>query len=1216
MKFFYLLNRFASSRLTLGLVLLIVLALLIWFGGPKLSIDETTPLATQTSRLIAICALATVFLLFEGLRRWRLERINRRILNDIGGAQSAVSSLSDRTGKVRQGFTLLCETLRERLGARRGSRRYLEQFSWYVLLGASGSGRSTALSNSGLEFPLEAAFGPAFFLGSGSDLSQYCAWRVTDEAVFIDAPGAFVTQPGPEETGEWQDLLDCLKSARPRRPLNGVILTLPADLLLEETLEPEVPDRLRQCLQEMMVHFGAALPVYVLVTKCDRIAGFVDFFSNFDARERERPVGVALPVVEQRAPARAAPWKARTRGGAQPAAASVRTLAAFAERYHDFTVRLTEWALKRFPAERQPDSRLRSFAFPQQMQALGAPLEAILKRIFGPSRFRHDALLRGVYFCSACQEGPTIDLLMQAHQEAHALQPPEPYIHSPRRDVAFFLKGIVQDVILPERNLVGMDPKLERRRLLRIGSAWVAAGVLGGMLCTSWWLANDRAKQQVASLSKALEEHDARQAVMSAQPDISQAALAIAPLRRSLSAETGRGIMSQAAANFGAYMLGSPEELADRVETAYHLAATTLVRPAVLRDLGHDVTDLARSGGSTDQLRSLLALYVGLSELSRFDSANLNDWAAEHARGRYPLSLEKQTTVAAVVGDTFDDLKTPLALDENVLAVARERLYSVPPSERLYARMKERTGILAEVSLETELGIPAASMFASIYPGEPLPSVRGYYSEPGFYEYFLPRAPRVIHTWRQHDWLLGSAWPAASDERLFTALSTLYIRDYIQAWTSFLDRLTFRSVETPGQTLRLLESLLSGESPLDGLVHMVSTHTALPLARGAAVENAADPPPPDEAADEAADETAEDGPLFAALASTARESERAVGRQYAKWPGTDIRRAFAAYHALQNGKTGRLPGLTEIHSELSDLHSAIAAVANKSESEAAAFETVRQWIDNPNGTEVGGVRSVASSQPGPLRRMLFDLADESLYMLMTSAQRHLEERWQRTVLEECQRAISGRYPIDRQSETVIAPDDFTLFFARDGVINTFFAHHISPFVVTAGGQWEERSIYDQQLGFSADALAAFRYANAIREAFDLNGAGLSGLEFTISPAYLDNQATRVTVRTENGLFSYRHEPPRRFRVKFAGETVEISITDKEGTIHVSRLNGPWAWFRMFDRFELQPTSTPDHFHLRVSIGGLEASFNIAMNSTVNPLALSALTDFGCKESLL
>ena len=69
------------------------------------------------------------------------------------------------------------------------------------------------------------------------------------------------------------------------------------------------------------------------------------------------------------------------------------------------------------------------------------------------------------------------------------------------------------------------------------------------------------------------------------------------------------------------------------------------------------------------------------------------------------------------------------------------------------------------------------------------------------------------------------------------------------------------------------------------------------------------------------------------------------------------------------------------------------------------------------------------------------------------------------------------------------------------------------------------------------------------------------------------------------------------------------------SVTVNRLSGPWAWFRMFDRFQLQATSIPDHFHLMVNIGGLEASFNIAAGSTLNPLTLSALTDFGCEERL-
>ena len=279
-------------------------------------------------------------------------------------------------------------------------------------------------------------------------------------------------------------------------------------------------------------------------------------------------------------------------------------------------------------------------------------------------------------------------------------------------------------------------------------------------------------------------------------------------------------------------------------------------------------------------------------------------------------------------------------------------------------------------------------------------------------------------------------------------------------------------METPGQTLRLLESLLSSESPLDGLVRMVSAHTGLPLVRGAAVEDLSEP-----SSDEAEAKAAQDdpspgflGPLGSLSPLGQPPQPPSAQSSIPRWPGTDIRQAFAAYHALLNGKTGSLPGLTEIHAELGDLHSAIAVVANKSEPEAAAFETVRQWMDNPNGTEVGGLRSVAALATGAAAPdAVRAFGPVLVYAHEPRRGSILKNAGSVPCWRNARRAISGRYPIDRQSETLIAPDDFTLFFAHDGVLNTFFAQHLSPFVVTSGGQWQERSIYDQQVGFSAEA---------------------------------------------------------------------------------------------------------------------------------------------------
>lgn len=1191
---FYFLNRIASSRITWGVVLFVLLALLIWFGGPKLSIDEAKPLATQTNRLLAIGILAALFLLLELFRRWRLARINRQVLHNIEGAQGEIPK-PEHLSHVREGFTALCATLRERMGVGRRDKRYLYDLSWYLLLGESGSGRSTALSNSGLEFPIETTSGTR--LSSAPDSREHCGWRVTDDAVFIDAPGTFVTQPDPSAAAEWRELLDCLKSARSRQPLNGVILTLPVERLLGESLDVEVADQMRQCLQDLLVHFSATLPVYVLVTKCDQIAGFVDFFSNLDADEREGPWGLEFPFEEQTTTASERFKDLFTRGEPRAARAEGVALAVFGQRYRDFIARLAEWVPTRLPVERQLDSRRRIFAFPQQMQALGEPLETVLRRIFGPSRFRREALLRGVYFCSVCQEGPVINSLMRAYEEAYDLQPPLPLVHSPRRDAAFFFKGLIRNVILPERHLAGVNAVLARRRLRLLVTAWTLGCVAVVGLLSSWWLASERAKQQVVAIADALDAHEAQRAAMQERPNFSQVALAVAPLGRShITAEEGA---LQPVAHVGGFMLRNPAALAERMAAAYDAALHSLVRPAVLWDLGDEIVGLVRAGGNgktTDRLRDLFRLYIGLEEIDHFDAADLNEWAADHARGRYPIDPEKQTDIIAVVGDAFDELDAPQALDSTIVAAARRRLYAASPAERIYARMKESAATMPEVSLASALDESATEVFVAA--GRSMPHVQGYYTEPGFYDNFLLDAPRQIRNY-ENDWLSEQGGPLADDEQLFADLNALYARDYIDAWADFLNALTLQPVETPAELLRLLEALLASNSPLEGLIGVVAEHTVLPMVRGSE-QNATE------------GEEAEGGGMLASLGFGDGDS---MEQKRAQWPGTSVRRIFVPYHNLRDGNTGDLPGLPEIRTELGDLHGVISAVADASVPETVAFDAVLGWMGDPSESAVSGLRRAATPQPKSLRRILFNLSDQSLRLLMQLARVHLDQSWQNTVLQEYRRAISGRYPLNPRSATPIAPDDFEAFFAPDGTIDQFFAQKVRPFVETSGGQWEERSLYGHEIGFSARALATFRNARAIRDAFDLNGGGLSDLGFTIIPVYLDEKAMRVTVQTASETFSYRHEPPRRFRMKFADESASIGITDMTGTVHIHRIDGPWAWFRMFDHFQLRPTDIPEQFDLKVEIGGMRASFRIAADSTINPLALSALTDFECEESL-
>ena len=74
----------------------------------------------------------------------------------------------------------------------RGTRGYLYEQPWYVIIGPPGAGKTTALLNAGLTFPLAAEMGQGAVAGVGG--TRMCDWWFTENAVLIDTAGRYTTQ--------------------------------------------------------------------------------------------------------------------------------------------------------------------------------------------------------------------------------------------------------------------------------------------------------------------------------------------------------------------------------------------------------------------------------------------------------------------------------------------------------------------------------------------------------------------------------------------------------------------------------------------------------------------------------------------------------------------------------------------------------------------------------------------------------------------------------------------------------------------------------------------------------------------------------------------------------------------------------------------------------------------------------------------------------------
>ena len=275
----------------------------------------------------------------------------------------------------------------------RGTRGYLYEQPWYAIIGPPGAGKTTALLNSGLKFPLAAEMGQGAVAGVGG--TRLCDWWFTENAVLIDTAGRYTTQDSNAavDRAGWDAFLDLLRRTRPRQPLNGVIVAIAlSDIADAPPARTAGPCRARSAggSRSSKSRLGIRMPVYALFTKADLIAGFTEFFDDLDRERRDQVWGVTFPLAKaERRPGRAVPGRAAA-PGRPPERSPVRSPAGRAE-----------------PGPPRPDRRLSRPRSPR----LAQPLQSFLTEAFGGSRLDPAPLLRGVYFTSGTQEGTPIDRL-------------------------------------------------------------------------------------------------------------------------------------------------------------------------------------------------------------------------------------------------------------------------------------------------------------------------------------------------------------------------------------------------------------------------------------------------------------------------------------------------------------------------------------------------------------------------------------------------------------------------------------------------------------------------------------------------------------------------------------------------------------------------------------------------------------------------------------
>jgi len=400
--------------------------------------------------------LSLVFFRKIWLRRREQDFVQEIIAQD----DSYVKSLGDKDrGQSKE----LQDRWKEAMDALRHShlRKYgnpLYVLPWYMVVGESGSGKTTAITSARLSSPFAEVKRT-----SGISGTRNCDWWFFEQAILIDTAGRYaIPVDDGRDKDEWQKFLSLLTRYRKKEPLNGLVVTVAANKLLESGSEALQEDgrSIRRRIDELMRVLGARFPVYVLVTKCDLVQGMTQFCDQLPDKGLDQAMGLINHDLSK-----------------DVAAFHDRAINSIGDRLRDLRLLLFHKS-----DTRGVDPSL--LLFPEEFERLKVGLTSFINGAFQENPYQETPILRGLFFSSGRQEGSPYSHFLSALgliQERDVL---------PGTNKGLFLHDFFGRILPKDRRLFAPTQRaIEWSKLTRnLGlTSWVAVAIaICGLLSFSF----------------------------------------------------------------------------------------------------------------------------------------------------------------------------------------------------------------------------------------------------------------------------------------------------------------------------------------------------------------------------------------------------------------------------------------------------------------------------------------------------------------------------------------------------------------------------------------------------------------------------------------------------------------------------------------------------------------------------------------------------------
>ncbi len=1166
-------GRIFTQRWFLGLIGVAACSIFIWVVGPLIAIAGYEPLKSDFQRLVTILVLVLLWAIFNVTKQHKQkvredESIQTLLEVDSLSDKEAASEIDLMRERIEQAVKVVTKTHK--------GKRSLYDLPWYVLIGPPGTGKTTVLKQSGLEFPLGDSLGSDSIAGVGG--TRHCDWWFANKAVLIDTAGRYTTQDSQEKVDSkaWHGFLGLLKKYRTQRPINGAIVTISLASVMSQTrTERSLHARaIKSRLQELKNQLGMQFPIYVLLTKMDLVAGFNEFFADLSKEEREELFGFMFPreVDDERG-----------------------VISLFNKEFHGMLERLDARMLRILETEDDLDKRALIFEFPKQLRVLQANLDEFLAEIFAQNSFEEPALIRGVFMLSSVQEGLPVDKLMNESTNGLGLNRLA-LAKSQTGSHSYFVKNLFDKVIFKEQLLGTVNRHYQKQ------SGWMRRGVYIG--CTTlllgasalWFMSYKWNLQLIVDTNEQASHIDAMIGAQSLdfEADIVSA---VETLDRLMTLPLGKQSDYGDADSVKRFGLYQGDKVSQAANNAYSDALTQYYAPLLLDSL---VSEMESNQQHREYLYETLKTYLMLFNPDKYQQDEVLAWFNFYFERQYPGELNADLRRRLLQHTQYLLGNDGQGFTYNTAAVtsAREVLTQMSLPERAYQRMKIQfsKSHVPSFRLTDVLGPKGLEQFERA-SGKPLSQgISGFYTYNGFHSIFQIQINRTVKSLMEENWVYGDDLKAheIDQDSAIQGVQSRYYQDYVNEWKTLIEDIQLKqapSLELATEQARVLSGV---ERPIESLLRAIQKEVA--LSKVSLSEN-------QKAASEVAGKVAK-----VKFSNTADRLDMYLPEENGfnvALPGKEVESHFS--EILRLGEQD----FDDIQQAMVNLRSYLSDLSSSGNNQKIAYKSI---LDGTVTQDVAASFARAKGLlPRPFNQWLGELSQESVKFAESGSKDHLNQLWVTQVVRPYQRTIAGRYPFEPNASREVRLKDFKRFFGYGGTLDAFFQEYLEPFVDTSKSRWR----LEKEIGVRPETLMVFQRAQRIRQSFFESDNSLR-VEFGMKPVYLDQHITRFVLELGGQDLVYKHGPARAKSLSWpAGQDqTRIVFTPPESKREIAHTyEGEWGIFKLLDQsLKARPESRKDNI-VMIDLKGNKVQLELIPSSAINPFWSNEMERFRCPRTL-